>query len=440
MTEACEQDQHAQPGGQSRWMRIAPAWMRRYSADFWKFFAAAFFFDFGFGLFLFLFNLYLTDLHFNERVIGQILASMTLGNVVGTIPAMILVRRRGFRRPLLISFLGGPLICGLRVVSLWTPAQIGLAFLTGLALCFWPICFSPAVAKYTNEQNRASGFSIVFATGIGMGSLAGLAGGYLPRLLQTSSAGTSPVAGIRVVLLCACGAVMLGAWPLANLTRDAKPASVTHGLRMFHPFLKRFLPPFILWNVVTGSFTIFGAVYLQQTLGLSLSRVGVVFSVSQLLQFAAVLSTPLLYRRLGTLKGVSLAQMMTAALLLLLAASRTVPLSVASFLAFNGAQWMCGPGIYRYLMEHIPEEERSTASAVQNLSGALCQAGTAALTGSCIVQFGYTAVIAGNAVIALLAALLFLSLPQHREPMPRSRLWARHRLEPRTDRADLSRE
>jgi len=114
---------------------------------------------------------------------------------------------------------------------------------------------------------------------------------------------------------------------------------------------------------------------------------------------------------MGTIKGVSLAQTITAVFLLLLCSTRIVPLSIVYFLAFNGAQWMCGPGIYRYLMEHIPEEERSTASAVQNLSGALCQAGTAALTGTCIVQFGYPAVMAGNATIALLAALLFLALP-----------------------------
>jgi predicted MFS family arabinose efflux permease len=174
----------------------------------------------------------------------------------------------------------------------------------------------------------------------------------------------------------------------------------------------RFLPPFILWNVVTASFSAFGAIYLQKVLGLSLGRLGTVFSASQFLQFVAVLSTPLLYRRLGTIKGISLAQTMTAAFLLLLCATRMVPLSIAYFLAFNGAQWMCGPGIYRYLMEHIPEGERSTASAVQNLSGALCQVGAAALTGSCIVEFGYSAVIAGNAAIAGLAAMLFLAMPR----------------------------
>ncbi|MGA2218363.1 MAG: MFS transporter, partial [Terracidiphilus sp.] len=230
-----------------RWRPRVPAGLRGFEADFWRFFVAAFFFDFGFGLFFFLFNLYLTDLHFNERIIGQILASLTLGNVVGTIPAMIVVRRYGFRRPLLISFLGAPAVCALRVFTVWPPAQIGLAFLTGLALCFWPICFSPAVAKFTNEHNRASGFSIVFATGIGMGSLAGLAGGYLPQLLQTHgsklpaelTSQLPPVAGIRVVLLCACGAVMLGAWPLARMARDAEPERLTRGIRLFHPFLKR---------------------------------------------------------------------------------------------------------------------------------------------------------------------------------------------------------
>jgi MFS family permease len=410
--EASGPFQSRQSGNLLRSKANALAWMLKYSADFWSFFAAAFFFDFGFGLFFFLFNLYLTDLHFNERIIGQIMASLTLGNVVGTIPAMILIRRFGLRKPLLFAFFCAPLICSLRLFILWPAAQIGLAFFTGLALCCWPICFSPAVAKFTNEQNRASGFSMVFATGIGLGSLAGLAGGYLPQLLQANNSGAAPVAGIRVILLCACGVVLLGIWPLLRITQDVNPASYTKGVRILHPFLLRFLPPFILWNVVTGSFSTFGAVYLQKILGLSLGHVGAVFSVSQLLQFTAVLSTPLLYRRMGTIKGIALAQTLTGAFLLLICTSKIAPLTVIFFLAFNGAQWMCGPGIYRYLMEHIPEAERSTASAVQNLSGALCQAGTAALTGFCIVQFGYPAVMVGNAAFAVFAATLFLSLPR----------------------------
>jgi sugar phosphate permease len=72
---------------------------------------------------------------------------------------------------------------------------------------------------------------------------------------------------------------------------------------------------------------------------------------------------------------------------------------------------MTGPGIYSFLMDHIPDEERSTASAIQNMSGAICQAATAAITGSCIVRFGYANMLLGNAGFAIAAsALTFLLL------------------------------
>jgi MFS family permease len=402
----------ARPAGPPGLKAKVLQWVRRFSADFWRFFAAAFFFDFGFGLFFFLFNLYLTDLHFNERIIGQIVAALTLGNVAGTIPAMIAVRRFGLQKPLLFSFIAAPLICSARVFALWPAAQLSLAFLTGLALCCWPICFSPTVAKLTDEQNRASGFSIVFATGIGMGALAGVAGGYLPRVLQSHSAQGSLIGGMRIVLLLSCGVILLGVWPLRKLADRQHATSRTRSIRFFHPFLLRFLPPFMLWNVVAGSFTTFGAIYLMKIVGLPLGRVGAVFSASQLLQFSAVLATPILYRRFGTARGVAMAQTATAVFLLLICSTKGVVPSVLYFLAFNGAQWMCSPGIYRYLMDHIPEQERGTASAVQNLSGALCQAATAAITGSCIVHFGYSAVMAGNAVFALMAAALFFMMPR----------------------------
>src|SRR5262249_35095125 len=64
----------------------------RFGRGFWQFFAAAFLYDFGFGLFFFLFNLYLTDLHFNEKILGILTGTLTLGNVVGTIPVTMLVR------------------------------------------------------------------------------------------------------------------------------------------------------------------------------------------------------------------------------------------------------------------------------------------------------------------------------------------------------------
>src|SRR6201994_3884424 len=50
----------------------------------------------------------------------------------------------------------------------------------------------------------------------------------------------------------------------------------------------------------------FANVYFVHHLGLSLQKVGFVFSLSQLVQFVAVLGAPLLFRRTGLVRGVVL--------------------------------------------------------------------------------------------------------------------------------------
>lgn len=386
------------------------AFVGRFSASYWRFFAAAFCMDFGFGLFFFLFNIYLTDLHFNERFIGQVMACLTIGNIVGTLPATILVRRCGLRPLLVVTFLLAPVLCAARVLIAWPPAQSALAFATGAALCGWPICFSPTIAALTSTENRASGFSIAFATGIGLASFAGIAGGYVPELLHASILHYSIAAGIRIVLLLSCGVALLGVSPLLHLPIEHRPAAPGQRRRLLHPYLWRFLPAFMLWNVATGSFPLFGPIFLQRGLGISLGKLGSVFSSAQLVQFGAVLIAPLLFRWIGISRGVAAAQVGTALFLVLIAITRSATFAVCFYLLYFGAQFMCGPGIYNLLMDNVPETERSKASAVQNLTGASCQAGSAALTGACIVIYGYRIVLFANAAIAIFASLLFLFL------------------------------
>ena len=74
-----------------------------------------------------------------------------------------------------------------------------------------------------------------------------------------------------------------------------------------------------IWALVTGSFPPFANVYFVHHLGLSLKKMGFVFSLSQLVQFLAVLCAPLLLRRTGLVKGVILTQLATAAALASLA-------------------------------------------------------------------------------------------------------------------------
>ena len=392
----------------ARMREIAAQVCHKFSADYWRFFAAAFAFDLGTGLFLFLLSLYLVNRGFNEQSIGNLMAALTIGNLLGTLPAMILARRVGLRPLLLLAFALSPLVAAARVFALDPAVQLALAFAHGVTLCAWPICFSPVVAKLTTERNRSTGFAIVFATGIGMGTVAGLAGGWIPEWLTSWRVVDGDVGAMRLVLLLACSVVLIGVWPVVQIRLVGGVVSSARRGRTVHPFLLRFLPPFLLWNVVTGSFPAFGALYLHNLLGLPLRTVGTVFSLSQMAQCAAVLASPLLFRALNLTRGIAVAQFVAAILLLLLGRRGGVMLPICFYLTYTAVQFMCGPGIYRLLMDRIPDEERSTASAIQNACGAVCQAASAALTGFLIVHRGYGVVTIADACVGACVGLLFL--------------------------------
>jgi MFS family permease len=378
-------------------------------SPFWVFFTAALFLDFGFDLYFFLYNLFLLNLHYDERAIGIITSALTVGNLLGTIPVGLLARRFGLQRLLLVCFIAAPAICIVRVQVSTMPGQVAFAFLTGVALSVWPVCFAPAVAKLTTDETRVFAFSITFATGIGTGTLAGLAGGYIPVLFHSANRLGSVTTGMRAVLIGAAIVAMLGAVPISKLRMTVPPASDKRKLFVFHPFLLRFLPAFAVWSMVTGSFIPFAPVFFQKQLGIPLQHVGMIFSASELVQFCAVLLVPFLYQRIGAPAGIVIAQLATGAAALVLAHAHSAQFAVGWYLVMAGAQFTAGPGFYGMLMSKMPESDRSGASAMQNIAGALSQAGASALTGVLIVRSGYGTVFVLDVVLAVVSAFLVLA-------------------------------
>jgi hypothetical protein len=140
---------------------------------------------------------------------------------------------------------------------------------------------------------------------------------------------------------------------------------------------------------------------------LSLQKVGFVFSLSQLVQFLAVLGAPLLFRRTGLVRGVVLTQIATAAALASLAFIRGGTGAVWLYAAYMAIQYMNEPGIYSLLMDQIPPAERSSASASTFFVTSACQALASAIMGTAIVRFGYPPVLLGIALLALAATAMF---------------------------------
>jgi MFS family permease len=389
---------------------------KKLSRGFWVFFTVAFFFDFGFSVYVFLFNLYLLDFHFNERTIGLVGGAATLGSVIGTLPAGWIARRTGLRPLLAICLIASPLLGVARTLAMWQSAQIGLAFLSGLGMCLWGVCFLPALARLTTEENRASAFSLIFSVGIGTTALGGVVCGYLPQWLKMAGFAMQAVEVKRLILTVSCGIAAVALIPLLRLRLplpESEPQTQSKTAKQpwkMNPFLLRFLPTMALWAAVLSAFTPFANVYLSKDLHIPMSQIGLIFSAAQIIQLCMTLLTPLVFRRMGLVNGIVATQVATAAALACVAATQDRWLTIALYLSFSAVQWMSAPGLYNLLMSRVPDEERSSASAMTLFSNALLGSGATAVAGILFVRFGYPHVLLGIAVLALTAALLFGTL------------------------------
>lgn len=412
--------------------RNPSAWIRqqKLSRRFWVFFAAAFFFDAGFAVYFFLFNLYLLDYHFSDRSIGLIGGSMTLGTLVGTLPAGVVARRTGVKPMLILCFVSASALNAARVVWMWEPAQIGLAFLAGLAMCMWGVCFLPAVARLTTEANRTSAYSLIFSASMGTSILGGIVCGYLPQWLRAAGIAMQVADIKRLILLGACGVALVGLLPVLNLqTFNQSPKNApddvqsTPGIQLrrplLQPFLLRFLPLMASWAAVLAAFTPFGNLYLSRVLHVPLGQIGLIFSATQVVQFCMGLLAPVIFRLLGLVKGIAATQIIAALALALMAGATYPRLAMALYLTFSAAQWMCAPGLYNLVMNETPDAERSTAAAMTLFCNALAGSAATAGAGILFTQFGYPPVLLGIAGIAAAVAILFwLLIPRRQSEVP----------------------
>lgn len=400
--------------------RMHPAtWLtnKKLSREFWAVFTVAFFFDFGMSIFVFMFNLYLLELHFNDRAIGLVGGAAMLGSVLGTLPAGLLIRRVGLRPMLTFCLLAAPLLCALRALAINESAQICLGLVAGMALSSWGVCFLPAVARSTTPDNRATGFSLIFSAGVGTGILGGVVCGYLPQWLTRAGFAVQPVDLKRLILLASCGIAALGLSPILGtrlFSTDTetswmeRPKSrISARLLKIDPFLRRFLPAMAIWTLVVTSFTPFANVYLSRNLHVPLLRIGLIFSAAQVVQFCVTLMTPMLFRAFGIVNGIIATQLFTAVALGCLAGTQSTQFAVALYLVFYGMQWMSAPGLYNMLMSNVPEEEQGSASSVTLFCNALVGAASTACAGILFNKFGYPYVLTGIAIVAIVAAMVF---------------------------------
>jgi predicted MFS family arabinose efflux permease len=365
---------------------------------FWTFLAGACLFNFGMFVFMLLYNLRLLDLGYRENALGWITTAMTAGSIAGALPAGALIARLQLRRALLACFAGVAALSALRSVATGLPALLGTAFAAGMFLSLWAVSIPPAVAQLTNDRTRPRAFSLVFATGIGIGVLGGLAGGKLASLL-----------GKELALLCGCAAMLLAILPVSRLPLSANlPATRVQFPR--NGFMLRFLTVIALWTVAVGSFNPFFNAFFATQLGAGPESIGLVFSGAQLAQVGALLLAPVVLRALGSTRAVVAMQLAAGTALAALPRAPGFRAAACAYAIYMSFQYMSEPGLYSLLMRNVRPEQQTGASSLNFLVVFSAQAFAATLAGAAIAIYGYSPVMSAAGALACATGLLFAVL------------------------------
>jgi MFS family permease len=395
---------HAQTLPGAAWGGVQWFWKpNALGAQFRTFLITAVLYNFAFFVFVLLYNLRLLDLGYREDFLGIVSSAGTIGCVAGTLPAAALARRFGLRGTVITVIATSACLAALRALATGRVALAALAFASGLVFSGWAVVMAPAVAGAVDAKRRTSAFSFFYAIMFATGITGGWMGGRLPLWVH----------GKQPALLIAAGLAALALWPAWRLRTDA---AVPEKLRKVYPrsgFMLRYLIPFAIWNLATGSFNPFFNAYFAR-LGFGAERIGAAFSTAQLAQVATVLLAPLVFRKAGLANGVAWMMAATAAGLACLAARPAA--AVAAYVGYMAFQWMSEPGLSTLLMNGVEKHERGGAAAVNYLVMFGAQALAALIGGAVVSHFGYGAALAGSAGLALLAAGLFRGLLGERAP------------------------
>ena len=379
---------------------------QRLGTDFIAYLAVSFFFTLGMYVYFFLYNLYLLDLGFKENFIGMLTSAMTLGGVAGTLPAGLLANRLGLKNALLVCLALVSTLCALRALATAPFRVLALSFLLGFVSAIWAVTLPPAIAQLTSDENRALGFSLVFIFGIGIGILGARVGGEFPGWFMRADAHLNAPSAKRLTLLLASFLISLAILPALRLRFAVKPAKEKK-VYALNPFLLRFLMVMAVWGLAMGVFVPFSSVYFSRYLGMPLKQIGIVDSLSRIPQLIALLAAPLIFRKIGFIRGIVLAQLATSMVLVALALFTNTTVATIAYMAYVTFQWVSEPGLYSLLMDRTPPAERAGASALNFFVLNSVQAIAAPIAGVSFQRLGYPIVLAAAAALALCAGALF---------------------------------
>ncbi len=369
------------------------------------------------GIFGVLPNIYLLRLGYGPEFIGIVGAAGALGFAACSLPAVVLGRRWGSRRAMLVGVVLMTTFSALFCTVQWVPAAfhaewlVATRLLRSLGFAFYMINATPFLMASTGPADRTYVFSLQ-ASLVPLAGFAGsLSGGFMPELfaafLQIPLDGPAP---FSYTLLLA-SVLLIPALPALLATREVEVENRQEIKSESEPAPYGLITAVLLiaFLQIAGASVVptFFNVYMDAELKESTGLIGALIGTGQLMGGIAALATPFLVSRWGHKRVIMRASLGISLSLLLLA---LVPHWSAAGLGYMGIISLTMIRFAAFSVFHqelVAPRWRRAIAGVYTMAGGLGHAASSLGGGFIITSLGYEKFFLFGVGLAMAGTLLF---------------------------------
>ncbi len=352
-----------------------------------------------------LFNFYLVSLGYEQDFLGLIASLSQLIVFLLALPGGLLSNWLGRKRAMVLSVALNTLsLLGLLIFTS-TEGIVLMTLLYGASVALFVVSMPP----FMIENSRALERTHLFSMNQAMIAVAGFAGGFIggnaPALIgQWLGVSARDVPAYQAALGIAAIINAISLVPLFMLhtqptsTRSMARPPLT-GLRSESRLLLKLMIPNLLIACGAGLLIPFNNLFLRTRFEVSDGEVGFIFSWVAVVAGAAIAFGPVIAQRFGKVRAVVVAQALSVPLVLIIGFSPSTLLGIAAFLMRPALMQMSGPIFDAFTMEAVREENRATASSLNQMVWTLGWIISPAISGQIQVHYGWSPIIVGMAML-----------------------------------------